>query len=104
VIRMSAQRRREAIAAGVVSAYARDQVRKALYEVILSGLDCGPCALPAAEDREWIRGAIGRPLEDTTEIALATLRSAVRQALEQAPDGLLDRLQRNHQLVALGIE
>ena len=104
MIRMSVQRPSEAIAGGVVSAYARDQVRKALYEVILAGLDYGPCALPAAEDREWIRGAIGRPLDDTTEIALATLRSAVRRALDEAPAGLLARLERNRQLATLGFE
>jgi len=98
------QRRCEAIARGVVTAYARDQVRKALYEAILSGLDFGRCSMPAGEDREWIRGAIGQPLEDTTEVALATLKSAVRRALEQAPDGLLDRLERDHELAAVGIE
>jgi hypothetical protein len=104
MIRTSDQRRCEAIAAGVVTAYARDQVRKALYEVILGGLDCGPCALHAGEDRAWIRSAIAEPLNETTEVALATLKSAVRRALEQAPDGLLDRLERDRQLVALGLE
>lgn len=98
------QGRCAAIADGVVTAYARDQVRKALYEAIMVGLDCGPCALPAGEDREWIRAAIARPLDETTGVALATLRSAVRRALEQAPPGLLDRLERDHRLVALGIE
>ena len=104
VIRTSAQRSSAAVAAGLVSAYSRDLVRKALYEAILAGLDYGPCALPAGEDREWIRRAIVRPLDETTEVALATLKASVRRALEEAPAGLLDRLEHRHELVALGIE
>jgi len=82
------------IARQVVSEYARDKVAKALYEAALEGLDCGPCELPSATDREWLRAALAGPLQDATDAALTTLRRSVGRTLEHAPLSLLAQLER----------
>jgi hypothetical protein len=73
--------------------YARDRLAKALYEVILYSVGYGPRDLPAAEDREWIRGAIAIPIRETTEVTLHILASHLGKALEQAPSGLSHRFE-----------
>jgi hypothetical protein len=94
MIEISEQRRCAAIAGRVVSAYGRDQVAKALYEAILAGLDLGPCQVPSMDDRDWIRGAIASPIHEATEVALVTLSRSLGRTLQQAPDGLLARIER----------
>ena len=82
------------IARQVVSEYARDKVTKALYEAALEGLDFGPCELPSATDRDWLRTALAGPLRDATDAALGTLRRSVGRTLETAPPSLLVQLER----------
>jgi hypothetical protein len=94
--RSRARRRSRAIADLVVTAYARDQVSKALYEAVLVGIACGPCDLPSSDDREWIRGAIAIPLQEATQAALDALRRSIDRALQEAPDGLLGRVELGH--------
>ena len=74
MIERSEHARCRLIARKVVSEYARDKVAKALYEAALEGLDFGPCELPSATDREWLRVALAGPLRDATAAALRTLR------------------------------
>ena len=88
----------------LTTTYARDRVAEALYEVLLDGLTCSPCDLPAADDREWIRGALAVPIQDTTSAALRTLVWEMARVLENAPDGLLDRLDRSHRRSQFGWE
>ena len=88
----------------LTTSYARDRVAEALYEVLLDGLACSPCDLPAANDREWIRGALAVPIQDTTSAALRTLVWEMARVLENGPDGLLDRLDRSHRRSELGWE
>jgi hypothetical protein len=76
--------------------YARDRVAKALHEVVLDSVGFGPCDLPTRDDREWIRGAIAMPIQEATDAALRVLARRLTQALDRAPDGLLDRLDASH--------
>jgi hypothetical protein len=88
----------------LTTTYARDRVAEALYEVLLDGLTCSPCDLPAADDREWIRGALAVPIQDTTSEVLRSLVWEMTRVLENAPDGLLDRLDRSHRRSQFGWE
>jgi len=88
----------------VATAQARDKVAEALYEVLLDGMQPGPCDLPEAADREWLRGAMAIPLQEATDSALETLVWQISQALEHAPNGLLDRLERSRRWQELGWE
>lgn len=92
------------IARQVASEYARDRVAKALYEATVEGLEFGPRDLPQAEDRDWIRGHIAAPLQEATDAALEVLAASVSRALEDAPEGLLDRYERSHQFDYLGLD
>ncbi len=92
------------IARHVATEFARDKVAKALYEAAIEGLEFGPRDLPDAEDRAWIRGNIAIPLQDATDAALEVFAWSVSRALEQAPNGLLDRYEKSHHLAELGIE
>ena len=88
----------------LTTTFAHDRVAEALYEVLLDGLTCSPCDLPAVGDREWIRGALAVPIQDTTEAALRTLVWEMARVLENAPDGLLGRLDRAHRRSQFGWE
>jgi hypothetical protein len=76
----------------LTTALARDRIARALYEVMAEGLDFRPCDASRRGDREWLRGVIAVPLQRATDQALHSLVWEVGQALERAPDGLLDRL------------
>jgi hypothetical protein len=104
MIAISDQDRRQLIARGVASEYARDKVAAALFEAVLLGLEFGPRDLPLAEDREWIRGNIAVPLQEATDAALQVLVMSVARTLERAPEDFLDRFERSHHLETLGIE
>ena len=88
----------------LTTSYARDRVAEALYEILLDGLTCSPCDLPATHDREWIRGALAGPIQETTSAALRALVWEMAHALEDAPEGLLERLDRSHRRTELGWE
>ena len=88
--------RSRAIEHQITTEYSRDRIARALYEVILDGLGFGPRDLPTPDDRDWIRGAIAMPIQETTEVALHVLAWRLAQALERAPDGLMDRFQSRH--------
>jgi hypothetical protein len=88
----------------LTTSYARDRVAEALYEILLDGLTCSPCDLPATHDRQWIRDALAVPIQETTSAALRTLVWEMARALEDAPEGLLERLDRSHRRTELGWE
>jgi hypothetical protein len=88
----------------LMNAYARDRVSAALYESLVDGLSFGPCELPRVEEREWLRGAIAVPIQEATNVALRTLAWQITRALEQAPSGLLDRLDQSRRWQGLGWE
>ena len=92
------------IARLVGTEFARDRVIHALHEAVRDGLEFGPRDLPRADDREWLRGAIAMPLQETADIALEALASSIARALAQSPTGLLDRFERSHHLVELGVD
>jgi hypothetical protein len=56
------------------------------------------------EDREWLRGAIAVPLQDAADIALEVLVSSIARSLERSPAGWLERFERSHHLVELGVD
>ncbi|MGH2464610.1 MAG: hypothetical protein ACRDGI_04050 [Candidatus Limnocylindrales bacterium] len=84
--------------------HVRDLVARALHDVAVLSLEFGPHDLPAAADREWIRGAIAIPIQEATEAALSVFDRAVWQALAQAPDRLLERYGESHLLDDLGLD
>jgi hypothetical protein len=88
----------------LVTAYARDQVARALRDAVVMGLEFGPHDLPSAGDREWIREAIASPIREATEAALEALNRSIWRALEGAPDALLDRYDESHRFDELGID
>jgi len=98
------QARSRIVARHIATEYARDNVTKALYEAVLDGLEFGPRDLPYAEDREWIRGNLAVPLHEATDAALQVLIWSVSRALEQAPNGLLERFERSHHSEELSVE
>jgi len=104
MIEMAVDRRSDAIAARVATAYARDRIAQAVYEAIIAGIDIGPCALPAPADRAWLREAIAVPIRQATDAALQTLRVALGQCLEDAPPDLVRRLETGPRLPRLGLE
>ena len=75
--------------------YARDQVGRALFEVVIDGLELGPCRLANAE-RDWLRGALAMPIHDATEVALDVLAWRIDRILEGAPEPLRERFDRDH--------
>jgi hypothetical protein len=93
--------RLEFIEREITTEYARTMVAKALYDVIVDGVGLGPCDLPAGADREWIRGAIAVPIQEATDVALRVLAWRLTQALERAPNGLLDRYDPAHRRVGV---
>jgi hypothetical protein len=88
----------------IATEYGRDRVARALYEVIRDGLVLGPRDTPAPEDREWIRGAIAMPIQEATQIALDVLARRLTQALDRAPDDLINRFLASHRWVEIGWE
>lgn len=92
------------IARHVGTEFARDRVIRALHDAVRDGLEFGPRDLPLAEDREWLRGAIAIPLQEATDAALDVLAASIARALERSPTGWLDRFERSHHLVELGLE
>lgn len=89
--------RPRAIERHIATQYARDNVAKALYEVIIDGMEYGPRELPTSGDREWLRGAIAMPIQEATDVALHVLAWRLAQALELAPDGLVRRFDSSHE-------
>lgn len=81
----AAARRRRSIRRHLTSAYARDRVRAALYEVVVDAVEFGPCSLQARAGRDWLREAVARPLEAGTDAALAALAGAFERAFDEAP-------------------
>jgi hypothetical protein len=98
----TARTRRETMERLVATAYARDRLAAALFEVVADGLEFGPCDLPSSKDRDWIRGAIAIPLQEAADQALEGLVWRLAAAFERAPDGLLDRLDRSRRWRELG--
>lgn len=88
----------------IATEFGRDRIARSLYEVILDGLDFGPRDLPTAADREWLRGAIAIPIQETTEVALHDLAWRLSQAIGHAPDELVARVHASHRWMELGWE
>jgi hypothetical protein len=88
----------------LTTSYARDRVAEALYEVLLDGFTGAPRDLPEANDRDWIRGALAVPIQQTTSAALRALVWEMTRALSEAPQGLLERLDRAHRRSEFGWE
>jgi hypothetical protein len=104
MIQTTEHERLNAVERQINSEFARDKIAHALHEVLLDGMEFGPCELPGADDREWIHGAMAVPLQEATDAALQALSWGVTQALERAPEGLLDRFERSHRGRDLGWE
>ncbi len=71
------------------SAYARARLAEALYEIVLDGLHPCPRSVPDPADRDWLREALTRPIEQATSDALRTLVDETVVALEAAPPAVV---------------
>lgn len=76
--------------------YARDQVRRALFEVVHEGLAVGPRDLRADADREWLRGALAVPIHEAAQVALDLLAWRIDSLLVAGPDGLRQTFDRHY--------
>jgi hypothetical protein len=76
--------------------YARAQVSRALFEVVIDSLELDPCRLPANADRDWLRGAMAMPIHEATTVALDVLAWRMERLLDGAPEPLRERFDRNH--------
>jgi hypothetical protein len=72
--------------------------------VINDGLAVGPRDLPARSDRDWIRGAMAIPIQETTNVALHALAERLAEALDRAPTELVSRVSTSDRWVELGWE
>ena len=104
MIEMTEHQRLLAIERQITTEFARTKIAGALYEVLREGMEFGPCDLPEAEDREWIRGAMAVPLQEATSAALESLAWGMTRAFERAPNGLLARFEQSHRWQELGWE
>jgi hypothetical protein len=88
----------------VATQFARDRIARALYEATVDGVAFGPRDLPTGDDREWIRNAIAGAIPEATEVALHVLAWRIGQAMEAAPEGLLERFDASHEWEELGLD
>jgi hypothetical protein len=84
------------------SAYARDRLTEATYLVVLDLLH--PCAIELSRpaERDWLNHAIERPIRLAVDAALDALGPSLERALEDAPEGFLERLDSASQWRSLG--
>jgi len=75
---------------------ARHALATTLYQVIFEGLEFGPGDLATPEDREWIRGALAIPLQETVDLALDAIAWRIAELLDRGPEALGDRYDRSH--------
>ena len=75
--------------------YARSEVGRSMFQVVLDGLELGPRSLVAA-DREWLRGALALPIHEATQVALEVLAWRLDRILEGAPEPLRQRWDLRH--------
>jgi hypothetical protein len=68
-----------ALGCRVNSTYARARLAQALHEVALDALDPSPSL--GEREREWLRGAIERPIRLATQAALGTFAAELERAL-----------------------
>jgi hypothetical protein len=84
--------RRRMIERRLSSAFARDRLASALYDVLVEAVETGPCRLHAQAGRAWIRDASADPLRIATDVALATLDAEIARAFDHAPTEIRDWL------------
>jgi len=78
--------RRRSIGRQMTSAYAHDRIATALYDVLVDSMAFGPCSVHCPEARDWLRTAMARSLERSTDAALRRLSQELDRAFSGAPD------------------
>ena len=75
--------------------YARGEIGRSMFQVVVDGLELGPCSLTAS-DRDWLRGALAIPIQEATEVGLEVLAWRVDRILDGAPEPLRQRWDLRH--------
>jgi len=94
----------ESLERSVATVHSRDTITKALYDVLLDGLEFGPRDLPRPEDRAWLREAVALPLQEATDVALHSLIWNVAETFERAPARIREHFDQSHEGEGLGWE
>lgn len=81
---------------------ARHALAVALFEAVADGIEFGPRDIAAATEREWLRGAVAVPIQETADVALDALVWRLTDLLGRAPNGLCDRFLASHEGEDLG--
>jgi hypothetical protein len=76
----------------VITSSARRRLAEACRDVLEDALSFGPLDLPRPRDRELIGGTVASAAEHASLAALETLATEVADALERAPDRVLERI------------
>lgn len=84
--------RRRAIERRVTTDFARDRLARALFDIVVDGLELGPAAVRSNADREWIRTAIAEPIRHAVAASLDCLAEELDAAVERCHPDLADRL------------
>ncbi len=101
-LRSRRERRADTLRRGIATERARHALALVLWEAVADGIAFGPRDLEAQSDREWIRGAVAVPIQETAEVALDALVWRLADALAHAPNGLGERYVDSHEGVELG--
>ncbi len=81
---------------------ARHALALALFEAVVDGIEFGPRDLAGATAREWLRGAVAIPIQETADVALDALVWRLADLLGRAPTGLSERFASSHEGEELG--
>jgi hypothetical protein len=81
---------------------ARHALALVLFDAVADGIEFGPRDLQAAEDREWLRGAVAVPIQETADVALDALVWRLADLMGRAPNRLGDRYAGSHDGEELG--
>jgi hypothetical protein len=95
-------RRADILHRRVATERARHAIALALFEAVADGVEFGPRDLAAAADREWLRGAIAIPIQETADVALDALVWRLADLLGHGPNGLGERFIGSHEGHELG--
>ena len=95
-------RRAAIIRRRIATERARHALAVALFEAVADGVEFGPRDVAAASDREWLRGAVAIPIQETADVALDALVWRLTDLIGRAPNGLCDRFAASHEGEELG--
>jgi hypothetical protein len=70
---------------------ARHAIATALFEAVADGIEFGPRDLSSSADREWLRGAVAIPIQESADDALDAIVWRLSDLLGRAPGDMAAR-------------